>query len=242
MAVALVTLVAAGAANAQAVLDAQFADWNYTTTTTRDTYAYLENSPSPYFMPMGNYNYFGVADDIRFVDPVNVTSFDVAYYSRITAFALPLKMEVNFYSYWTENGGYIYAGDHNWGHFEVEGLGTGSNTVTVDVEGAMWLPRGVWMEIGFYDTFGNYAVDTGVRLARDWGAEVGITSNDYYLGMLQPGLIGGLYWNGGYTPTLPMTDPNWNPASNYIIGISVPEPLTLGLVVLGGLLAVRRRR
>jgi len=242
MAMALVTLVAAGVANAQGVMDPQVGAWNYTDTTVRDAYAYLESSNSPYFMPMGSYNYFGIADDIRFGAPVNATSFDVTWYSRITAAALPLTMEVNFYAYWTDNGGNIYIGDHQYGHYVIEGLGTGGNVTTVDINGRMWLPCGVWMEVGFYDVNGNYATDTGVRLARDLGAEAGITSHDYYLAMLQPGSVGGLYWNGGYTPGLPMTDPNWNPASNYILGIQVPEPLTLGLVALGGLLAVRRRR
>ena len=245
LAVALVTLVAAGAVNAQGVLDAEIAGGDYTATSTRDAYAYLENTASNSFLPAGNYGYFGIADDIRFTgrNPINMTSFEVNYFSRITSVVLPLKMEVNFYSYWTNpTNGYIYMGDHNWGHFEVEGLGTGNHVVTVDVNGRTWLPGSVWMEVGFYDANGTYAVDTGVILAADKQAEVGNTSNDYYLIMAPPGNVGGLYWLGGYTPTLPMTDPNWNPAANYILGISVPEPLTLGLVALGGLLAIRRRR
>ena len=243
LAVALVTLVAAGAVNAQAVLNAEIGDAGYTATSERDAYAYLEDTSSVYFMPAGTYGYFGIADDVRFDAPINMTSFEVTYFSRADQSHTPFSMEVNFYSYWTNpTTGDIYKGDTNWGHFEVSGLGTGSHTVTVDVAGATWLPAGVWMEVGFESFTGTALPDTGIRLARDLGAEVGQTSNDYYLMMNTPGDIAGLYWNGGYTPTLPMTDPNWNPASNYILGISVPEPLTLGLVALGGLLAVRRRR
>jgi hypothetical protein len=240
LAIALVTLMAAGAVNAQAVLDAQVGGGAYVDTGPRDQYAYLEGSESPYFLPAGTYNFYGVADDIRFDAPISMRGFTVDYFSRITASALPLTMTVNFYSFYT-SGGYIYYGDTSWGSWTIDGLGTGNNTVTVDT-GPTYLPAGVWFEVGFTDVNGNFAVDTGVKLSSDWQAEVGITSNDYYFIMNSTGAPGGLYWFGGYTPTLPLTDPNWNPAANYVLSISIPEPLTLGLVALGGLLAVRRRR
>ena len=58
----------------------------------------------------------------------------------------------------------------------------------------------------------------------------------------EPPGVAGLSWFDGYTPDLPQTDPYWNPCANYCLGITVPEPLTLGLVALGGLLVIRRRR
>ena len=256
MAVALVTLVAAGVANAQGVLQPEYAGpvSEYVDTQPRDSYVYWEGTNSPYYMPMGNYGIFGIADDIRLGGPVNMTSFEVGWYSRITAALAPLTMEVSFYSYFTDNGGYPYIGAQYGPTFQITGLGTGRHSygdpyagylgpTTVNVPGnPLWLPCGVWMEVGFYDSMGGLATFTGTYLASDWQAEVGITSFDYYFAMQPQGTVYGWYWNGGYTPTLPMTDPNWNPASNYQLGISVPEPLTLGLVALGGLLAVRRRR
>jgi hypothetical protein len=266
LAVALVTFMAAGVANAQGVLQSEWTGDQpapYSDTQPRDAYAYWEGTPSPYFMPMGNYGFFGIADDIRFGgpqgsgNPINMTSFEVGWYSRITAALAPLTMEVRFYSYFTDAGpyygGYPFIGAQYGPTYTITGLGTGRHTYgdpplydgpqVVTVDGPpVWLPCGTWMEVGFYDATGNLATWTGVYLANDWQAEVGVTSHDYYFGMLGPGSVGGWYWNGGYTPTLPMTDPNWNPASNFQLGISVPEPLTLGLVALGGLLAVRRRR
>lgn len=259
MAVALVTLVAAGVANAQGVLQPEYAGpvTSYVDTQSRDSYAYWEGTPSVYYMPMGNYGYYGIADDIRLGGPTNMTSFEVGWISRITAPLAPLTMQVRFYSYFTDTyygyPGYPFMGAQYGPTFTITGLGTGRHTygaapylgpTVVNVDGPpVWLPCNVWMEVGFYDNQGNLATFTGCYLAKDWQAEVGTTSHDYYFAMLQPGGAHGWFWNGGYTANLPMTDPNWNPASNFILGITaVPEPLTLGLVAIGGLLAVRRRR
>ena len=184
LAIALVALMGASVASAQGVLEPSYAgDWDYSSTTPRDSYVYLENTPSRYFMPMGNYGLFGIADDIQLGGQTNMTSFEVGWYSRITAPALPLTMEVNFYSYWTV-GNYIYFGEQYGPSFVVDGLGTGNQLTQVTVDGPpVWLPCNVWMEVGFYDNLGNYAVDTGVNLADDWMAEVGITSHDYYMAM-----------------------------------------------------------
>jgi hypothetical protein len=257
--VALVTFMAAGVANAQQVIQPEplgFPTDGYVPTQGRDTFAYLEDTLGNSFWPAGNYGYHGSLDDITFgsptLAPTHMTSFQVGWFSRITAGLTPLSMTVNFYSYFTDNyygyAGYPFVGAKYGPTFTVTGLGTGLHygaTATVVDVGAppVWLPCGTWMEIGFFDSLGNPAVDTGLLLANDWGAEAGNTSRDIF-GLTAPlgNVLTAYAWFGGYTPTLPSSDPNWNPASNFLVGISVPEPLTLGLVAIGGLLAVRRRR
>jgi len=262
LAVALVTLVAASVANAQGVLQPTWTGDQptaYSDTQSRDSYVYWEGTNSVYYFTPGNYGYYGTMDDIRLGGPTSMTSFEVGWYSHITAPLAPLSMEVRFYSYFTDTyqgyGGYPFAGAQYGPTFTLTGLGTGRHSygdplagylgpTTVNIDGPpLWLPCNVWMEIGFFNNQGGVATFSGAYLAKDFQAEVGITSHDYF-GISAP--LGNpltLYtWFGGYTPNLPMTDPNWTPASNFQLGISVPEPLTLGLVALGGLLAVRRRR
>ena len=245
MVIGLVTCMAAGAANAQMVAQPVTGDWEYTPIAPRGPYAYLEDTWSNSYMPAGNYGFMGVADDIHFGAPIHMTDFHVTWYSRITAPLTPLTMDVCFYAY-DEVGNGIYIYDKKYCHYTVTGLGTGLNVTDVDVAGPCWLPCDVWMQVCFRDVNGNPAVDTGVLLAADNVPEVGNPSYDFYLMMNscceEPPSIAGLYWFGGYTPDLPGSDPYWNPCANYTLGVTVPEPLTLGLVALGGLLAIRRRR
>jgi hypothetical protein len=264
MAAALVTLMAAGVAYAQQTAPVEYMGEapEYVPSGPRDSYVYEESTVGRYFFSPGNVStpQFGAADDIRFGAPVSMTSFEVGWYSRITFSAAPLTMEVRFYNYFTDD--YPFGPGTPWGMgtqygptFTITGLSTGRHMfgdlgpTVVTVDGPpVWLPCSVWMEVGFYDNTGAFAANTGWGLTADNVAETGISSNDYFSITSTPGnpwfgVPSGLFfWFGGYTPTLPQTDPNYNPMSNFQAGIYVPEPLTLGLVALGGLLAVRRRR
>ena len=247
MVIGLVTCMAAGAAYAQpAVVSPATGEWEYTPIAPRGPYAYLEDSWSNSYWPAGNYGYMGIADDIHLGAPIHMTDFHVTWYTRITAPLLPLTMDVCFYAYEEDELGCVYIGDKKYCHYTVTGLGTGLNVTDVDVAGPCWLPCNVWMEVCFRDNLGNPAIDTGVLLAADNLPEVGNASRDLFLVMnsccTEPPSVAGASWFGGYTPDLPGSDPYWTPCSNYTLGITVPEPLTLGLVALGGLLAIRRRR
>ena len=142
MVIALVTCMAAGAANAQMVAEPLPTGWEYTPTAPRGPYVYLENTPSqgdPWFMPAGNYGFMGVADDIHFGAPIHMTDFHVVWYSGLLSSDLPITMDVCFYAY-DEIDNFIFIGNEKYGHYTVTGLGTGLNVTDVDVAGPCWLP------------------------------------------------------------------------------------------------------
>jgi len=166
MVVALVTVMAAGVANAQQAVQSTDLGFvpNYVPMGARDYDAYRESSLGNSFWPAGNYGYAGSLDDIRFGAPIHMSSFDVGWYSRITAGATPLTMKVNFYSYFTDVynypgygyvGGYPFMGAKYGPTFTITGLGTGlhygATATTVNIPGGgMYLPCSVWMEVGFF--------------------------------------------------------------------------------------------
>ena len=242
--IGLVTCMAAGAVNAQMVVEPTAGDWEYSTVVPRGPWAYLEDTMSGYYWDPGGAGYDSMADDIHFFDgtaPIHMTDFHVAWYSRITAGLTPITMDVCFYAFEEDELGCVYIGNKKYAHYTVTGLGTGLRVTDVDVSDHPYLPCDVWMQVCFTDKNGNPAVDTGCLLAQDKLAEVGGTSKDIMLVMgdccTEPPTVLGGSWFGGYETT-----PYWNPAANFLLGVTVPEPLTLGLVALGGLLAIRRRR
>ena len=240
LAIALVIGVAAVTANAQLTLTPyQDQGWDYSNGFVRDLPClYEENTNSGYYLPSSGNTY---SDDIH-LDPYagsyTIQGFDVAYHSRTTAANAPFDMTVNFYEMATD---YTYG--PLIGTYTVTGLGTGSWLVYRELGvGEMTVAAGVsdiWMEVAFTPIDGT----TGIQIAGDMVAEEGNPSADLFAAANPQGNFLGLSWFGGYTPLLPQSDPLWNPPGSFQMSLyGIPEPVTLGLVALGGLLAVRRRR
>jgi hypothetical protein len=198
-----------------------------------DDYLYWENTDGLYFLPASTGNNYG--DDIHFAGGVTMTGWEFQYFSRTSTPEqyIPFNATVNFYPMDTFTGG----SGALINSYTVTGLGTGANLVQMAVPGQA-LPAHVYMEVVFD---AGVRATTGLLIAGDGDPEAGLPSWDIFPVYNPAGNLLGLSWFGGYTPDLPQTDPNYNPMGNFMIGI-VPEPVTLGLLVLGGLLAVRRRR
>ena len=237
VAIALVTCMASAAyAQLQPVpIEAFSADWEYQT---RQNAVYVESTQSGYFLPSSGNTY---GDDIH-LPPTgefcewDITGFDVVYFSRTTAANVPFNMTVNFY-----DGTTPWAFGPLVHTYTVTGLGTGAHQVIVDWGESIIFPDNFYMEVAFTPIDGT----TGMSIAGDLGAEVGITSSDVFPVSNPQGNLLGFSWFGGYTPLLPITHSAWNPPGNFLLSIyghMVPEPVALGILALGGLLAVRRRR
>jgi hypothetical protein len=200
-----------------------------------DDYLYLESDDSGYFITTTAGHTYG--DDIHFNSPVTMTGWEFEYFSRVTAAFVPFNGFVTFH----EMDSYSGAAGAVLASYTLTGLTTGGHVIEQDFPGApVALPEHVYMEIGW-----DAAVrgDTGIKIALDDTAEVGVSSWDLFPVFNPPGSYLGLSWWGGYTPDIPAGGAGWNPMGNFVIGIAgVPEPLTLGLVALGGLVALRRRR
>ena len=217
-------------------IEAFSADWDYQT---RQPHIplYVESTQSGYFLPSSGNTY---GDDIH-LPPTGehcfwyVNGFDVGYYSRVTAADVPFNMTVNFYDAtapWAF-GPLIHT-------HTVTGLGTGAHLVAVDWDVGIDFPDNFYMEVAFTPIDGT----TGMLIAGDLGAEVGITSGDFFPVSNPQGNLLGFSSFGGYTPLLPITHSAWNPAGNFLLsiyGYCIPEPVALGVLALGGLLVVRRR-
>lgn len=211
-------------------------------------YLYWENTlPSPtwgfsYYLPSSTGNSYG--EDIHFTGPVTMTGYQFEYRTRSGFFpGSPFEAEVRFYPMDTVSGdpGTLIQS------YTVGGLGTGAILVQELVD-PVDLPAHIYMEVRFPLAYRN---NIGFRISADNTAEAGLDSWDLFPFWNSGGTYVGLSYFGGYTPTEPPfiylpngnvgANPDYNPCGNFLMGI-VPEPLTLGLVALGGLLVVRRRQ
>jgi hypothetical protein len=254
LALAMVLCVASAASAQMQPLPLE-GDWSYQPTARAgDPFMYLETTPSGFWAPISTWGAFGgVADEIHLNKPWTLTGFDVPYIARVSPNQLPLTATVNFYN--MDAGENLLPGAI--AAYTITGLGTsatyppGSNSYSISAQklAPVAMPADFWMEISITNNQGAIIapdpVHTGVGflLAGDDVSEANGLSHDFFAAMTTKGNVGGYFWFGGYTPNLPPSDPNYNPMSNFLLGINgIPEPMTLGLVALGGLLVVRRRR
>ena len=214
--------------------------WEYQDT--RLNCLYKESTPSGYYLPSAGPSY---ADDIHLGQgppgtPWGISGLELWYHSRTTAANVPCSATVRFYandSTDTTFSPLLYS-------YTITGLGTGTHYVYGEFGELVPLPAGVndlWMEV----TFTPVDQTTGLLIAGDFQAEVGITSHDLFEEAYPPGNFSWPIWFGGYTPDLPNTNEYWNPPGNFLLGLygrSVPEPLALGLLALGGWLVLPRRQ
>ena len=231
---------------------------------TQDPYAYLENTNSLYYLPQRLNDGRSFADDIHNLGCCNnpdapdygyftMTGFDLAYVVSSVMHseteAGELSMVVRFWE--NDPNCNVIAGP--LASYHITGLATGGYYREWDISAdPVMVPCGnLWFEVTFYkenldpenplDTHTNVAA--GMYIAYDYYPEVGSRSHDWYMvfgshAKYGPGPILGLGWIGGYSPP-----PYWNPAGNFILSVrGTPEPISLALLALGGLVAVRRRR
>jgi len=245
--------------------------WNYVgprDTPGSTTLIYSETTSSGFFLPYTQNILTGISDDLPgavsiFDTPGNqgpdnpedwsITGLSFQYTLRASTSQLPVTATVRFIG--IDFAGHFITAEY--GKIVIPDLVTGTVIQAVTLQEKIIAPKNIWMEIQFSPVQDLAATtrteDVGWNLATDIHSEGGpAMGNSEDIFLITNGLPAGSVfpqpWNTvAYTPTLPTTDPNYILPRNFIFdvyGKKIPEPMTLGLLLMGltGVTAIRRRR
>jgi hypothetical protein len=266
LSLALVGLIAGGAFAQTAMQPAQIQHFNVVNDGPRQLTTppvYMENTLGTQYLPsLGDFGddlhttYSTSTFNTNPLTPSATVSYEGYYLGWYSADTTPQHGDhsytVDFYANDPDDSSIDYGNPiFTYTHNEVGGAGvTGLRNDFIEFDSPVTMPSDVWM----YVQFDAAHPKTGMLIAADWpysapfyGGDPGTPNatsaaeygfSHWWFATSTPSLtyFGAPYGGGGF----PL---GYNPPGNFLMGLyGVPEPTTIGLLAMGGLALLRRRR